>query len=42
MPLGKGGVYRYLGVFKSNVFDTAQMKTLQQEFLDVGMFCKLS
>ena len=27
MPLGKGGVYKYLGVFESNVFDTAQMKT---------------
>ena len=33
MLLDKGGVYEYLGVFESNVFDTAQMKTLlQQEF----------
>ena len=33
MPLDKGGVYKYSGVFESNVFDTAQMKTLlQQEF----------
>ena len=33
MPLDKGGVYKFSGVFESNVFDTAQMKTLlQQEF----------
>ena len=41
MPLGKGGVYKYLGVFESNVFDIAQMKTLlQQEY--VTMFHKLN
>ena len=41
MSLGKEGVYKYLGVFESNVFDIVQMKTLlQQEY--VRMFPKLN
>ena len=41
MPLGKGGVYKYLGVFESYVADIAQMKTLLQQKY-VRMFCKLN
>lgn len=42
-PFGKGGVYTYLGVFESSIFDTAQIKTLlQQEFLKMSKCFKTS